>query len=194
MKNQTSDRPQLTDEAIIDLYWERDERAIEETDRKYRNYLLTIAYNIVHDEPDCEECLNDTYLGTWNRIPPIRPGIFSVFISKIMRNIAVGRYRKNTASKRIPSELVVSLGELDECIERAPEDELVLAELARLLNEFLKSLPKREEFAFVCRYYYSDKIGDIARMLGLSENTVLRDLAKTRAALKEKLNGEGYRV
>ena len=90
----------MPDGEIIELYWKREEAAISETDKKYGKYLYRIAYNIVHDELDCEECLNDTYLGTWNRIPPARPNVFQIFLSKIMRNIAVDRFRKNTAKKR----------------------------------------------------------------------------------------------
>ena len=87
----------LPDEAIIELYWQRNEQAIAEPARKYGKYLFTIAYNIVHDRLDCEECVNDTYLGTWNRIPPQRPNVFQVFLSRIMRNIAIDKFRKNTA-------------------------------------------------------------------------------------------------
>ena len=194
MKELKKGAESLPDEAIVELYWKRDERAIEETDRKYRGYLYTIAYNIIHDEPDCEECLNDTYFGTWERIPPIRPHVLSAFLAKIMRNVAVSRYRRNTATKRVPSELLTSLEELDECVGRTPDDELALAELARVLSDFLRSLPRRDEFVFVCRYYYSDRIGEIARMLGLSENTVLRDLARIRGALRRRLEEEGYEI
>ena len=105
----------LSDEQIIDLYFAREERAIKETDHKYGKYLFTIAYNIVQDTLDCEECLNDTYLNTWNRIPPTRPSIFHAFLSKIMRNIAVDRYRHNKAQKRAPSEMLLTLEELDSC-------------------------------------------------------------------------------
>ena len=83
----------LSDEEIIDMYWERDENAIPETDKKYGNYLFTIANNIVKDRLDCEECVNDTYLGTWNKIPPERPNIFRVFLAKIVRYIAISRFR-----------------------------------------------------------------------------------------------------
>ena len=101
-ENSTKSERYLPDPEIIELYWARDERAIDETDKKYRQYLHRIAYNIVHDDLDCEECLNDTYLGTWNRIPPTRPNAFQLFLSKIMRNIAIDRYRKNSAKKNIP--------------------------------------------------------------------------------------------
>jgi len=184
----------LTDEEIIALYWNRQEKAIEATDHKYGKYLYMIAYNIIRDELDCEECLNDTYLGTWNSIPPKRPTAFQVFLSKIMRNTALGRFRKANASKRIPPEIIVSLDELDECANFEPgEDEkYFINELGKILNSYLRTLTDRQTFIFVCRYYYSDSVVNIAKMLELSENTILRDLSKIRKGLKERLEKEGY--
>ena len=184
----------LSDEKIIEMYWDRDERAISETDRKYGKYLYAIAYNIVHDHPDCEECLNDTYLGTWNKIPPARPTAFQSFLSKIMRNIAIDRFRKNTAQKRVPSEMTVSLGELDECMayQSDMEEDRMVRELAVMLNDFLAGLPKRRQFVFVCRYYYADSVAKIAEMLGLSEKTIRRDISQMKADLKAFLEKGGY--
>ena len=184
----------LADEEIIDLYWARQERAIRETDKKYGKYLYTIAYNIVHDNLDCEECLNDTYLGTWNRIPPQRPSAFKIFISKIMRNIAVDKYRKNKASKNIPSELVVSLNEFDECVVGVPsvEGEYARQQISRILSDFLRQCEDKDEFMFICRYYYADKLSTIADMLGVSEKTVYRALLRMREELGEKLKKEGF--
>lgn len=184
----------LSDEEIIELYWNREERAISETDTKYGRYLFTIAYNIVHDRLDCEECLNDTYLGTWNSIPPHRPNIFQIFLARIARNIAVDRYREKTASKRIPSEMTVSLDELNECLSYDPsvEEDTLVKGISSVLNEFLKTLPEREKFTFVCRYYYADSVENIAKMLQVTERTVFRDLAKTRARLKELLEKAGF--
>ena len=195
MNQERNDRiTYLPDEKIIDLYWNREERAISETDKKYGRYLYTIAYNIVHDKLDCEECLNDTYLGTWNRIPPQRPNVFQVFLSKIMRNIAVDRYRKNKAAKNIPSELVVSLSELDNCMDTAPsvEEEYAIREMTKILNDFLRESDENDEFMFVCRYYYADYLKDIASMLGVSEKTVYRALLRMRSDLRERLEKEGY--
>lgn len=182
----------MSDEDIVALYFARNEKAISETDLKYGRYLFTIAYNIVHDRLDCEECLNDTYLGTWNAIPPHRPPVFQVFLSKIMRNTAVDKFRKTRASKRIPSELVVSLDELNGCMPSdISEEERVVAEIGGALNSFLKGLNDREQFIFVCRYYYADKIGVIARMLQISEKTVGRELVRLRELLREHLKKEG---
>ena len=184
----------LTDEEIIELYWNRNEEAITATDDKYGKYLYAIAYNIIHDNMDCEECLNDTYLGTWNRIPPSRPKFFQVFLSKIMRNIAVDRFRRKTADKRIPSEMASSLEELDGCLPDGEEveDEIMRREVINTMNAYLHELDKREVLIFICRYYYSDSIDSIASMLKVSRNTVFRDLAKIREGLKERLIAEGY--
>lgn len=189
--DQERERP---DEDIVDLYWQRDETAIRETDRKYGRYLFTISYNVLHDRMDCEECVNDTYLGAWNSIPPTRPQFLQVFLSKIIRNISVNRYKKNTAGKRIPSELTVSLDELHEGInyDGFSDDEFATHELGRILNQYIVTLTDRQEFIFVCRYYYSDRIADIATMLQVSENTVNRELASIRQGLRERLEKEGY--
>ncbi len=184
----------MTDEAIIQLYWDRNERAIRETDRKYSRYLFTNAYNILHDRLDCEECLNDTYLGTWNSIPPARPSLFQEFLSKIMRNTAVVRYKKNTADKRIPAEMTVSLHELEDTLPGpvSLEESRTIGELSLVLSNFLRKLPELSAFIFVCRYYCSDRIADIAAMLGISESTVFRKLSDIRKELRECLEKEGY--
>ena len=184
----------LPDEEIVALYFEREERAITDTDAKYGSYLYTIAMNILRDHPDAEECMNDTYLGTWNAIPPTRPQILRVFLSKITRNIAIGQIRKREAGKRPPSELFVSLEELDECVcvEAGADEAYLIRRRGEVLNRYLRSRPERKLFVFVCRYYYADPIKRIAGMLGLSENTVLRDRAGLRKGLKECLIKEGY--
>ena len=186
----------LSDEKIVSLYWQRQESAIDATDAKYGKYLYTIAYNILNDKMDSEECLNDTYLGTWNAIPPAKPTILQVFLSKIMRNTALGRLRKASAAKRIPSELSISLEELDECIRWEPgEDEkYYVNRLSELFNKYLDTLSDRQLFIFICRYYYSDSVVKIADMLKLSKNTVFRDLAEIRKGLREFLEKEGYNI
>ena len=196
MKETTREKSRtvLPDKEILDLYFARNERAIKETDFKYRKYLFTIAYNIVHDNLDCEECLNDTYLDTWNQIPPTRPSVFQAFLSKIMRNIAVDRYRRNTADKRIPSEMLLSLEELDNCTpaEMSIDEEMAIAELSRILNDYLKGLSDREQMLFVCRYYYADKIATLAKMLQAGERTVYRELSELREGLRVHLEKEGF--
>ena len=195
MKIDKSTKICLPDAKIIDLYWNRDEQAIEETDRKYRKYLFSVAYNIVHDDLDCEECLNDTYLSTWNSIPPQKPNVFHSFLAKITRNAAIDKYRENSAGKRVPSELIISLDEIGESIEFAtdPKEEEI-DEISNILNDYVEGLSEREEFEFVCRYYYSDKISSIANLLGISESQVYRDLANIRNNLRECLEKEGHKL
>ena len=184
----------LPDEEIVELYWNREERAIEVTDKKYGKYVYTIAYNIVKNSLDCEECVNDTYLGVWNRIPPSRPTLFQVFLAKIARNIAVDRWRKNTSEKRISSEMTVSLDEISQCMfqDLSIEEQVMICEITRILNDYLKSLDDRDAFLFISRYYYADSIKRIAEMLKLSERTVYRDLERIRGELACRLEEGGY--
>lgn len=195
MKDDQSTRAMahLPDEEIVELYWNRNEKAITATDDKYRQFLFTIAYNIVHDNLDCEECLNDTYLGTWNRIPPTRPNIFQAFLARIMRNIAVNRFKHNTAAKRVPSELTVSLEELTNYMrsDLTLEDEIAIGQLSDALNAYLRDLPDHERLVFMCRYYYADKVIEIADMMGISRNTVTKHLTDIREGLKNHLIKEG---
>ncbi len=198
MSNQQKDikRSTLSDEEIVSLYWERQEKAIDATNVKYGKYLYTIAYNILNDKMDSEECLNDTYLGTWNAIPPAKPSLLQAFLSKIMRNTALGRIRRSVASKRIPSEMSISLEELDECIgwEPGEDEKYYVNRLSELFNRYLDTLTDRQLFIFICRYYYSDSVVRIADMLKLSKNTIFRDLAEIRKELREFLVKEGYEV
>lgn len=184
----------LSDEKIVELYFARDEVALDATDKKYGKYLYTVAYNIIHNNLDCEECLNDTYLSTWNTIPPKKPTALQVFLTKITRNIAVDKYRKASASKRVPAELVMSLEELDECVHDSPsaEEAYMISELVKILNETLRQMDEREQYAFICRYYYFDRTIEIAKTLGVSKSTILRALEKAREKLKERLEKEGY--
>ncbi len=189
-------RERLPDEKIIEMYFERDEGAISETDAKYGSYLKVIGYNILSDIWDSEECLNDTYCSTWNRIPPEKPSIFQAFLSKIMRDVSISRYRRKNAARRVPSELVYSLDELGDAIvfNASTEEDAAISVIAEVINEFLGELTKRERFVFICRYYYCDKPKYIAEMLGVSEKTVYRDLLTLRTALRGKFREESIEV
>ncbi len=187
------DMKNLSDDTIIDLYWDRNERAIEETDKKYGKYLYVISYNILRDRLDSEESLNDTYLATWNRIPPTRPNVFQRFLSKITRDISIDKYRKTHAQRRIPTELMISLDELEECIDGTitHEESEAVTLITQVLNAYLHTLSKRERFIFVCRYYYADSVSWIAKMTELSDKTVYRELSRMREELRETLRREG---
>ena len=155
----------MSDQKIIELFWSRDERAISFTDAKYRAYLFTIAHNIIYDAYDCDECLSDTYLRAWNKIPPARPNVFSSFLARITRGLALDKFRKNTAEKR-NSYYDVALDELEDCLASSStvESELDADGLARLFDDFLDGLDKTNRVMFVRRYWFSDSISDIAAM------------------------------
>ena len=196
LQNKQTVRIPMDDDKIVELYWERDEKAIEETDFKYKKYLFSIAYNVVHDRFDCEECLNDTYLGAWNAMPPSRPNVLKAFLTTITRRIAIKRYHSNMRQNVIPSEMTVSLSELEDFVAG---DEDVGAEfdaerLGHIISDFVRSLSERRQFIFMSRYYVADPIDTIASDLSLSRSMVNKELAAIRSALKEKLESEGYSI
>jgi len=180
----------VSDDAIVALYWSRDEKAIEETDFKYRHYLFAVACNILHGQPDCEECLNDAYLAVWNAIPPAKPDVLKAFLTTIVRRIAINRYYSNLRH----SEMTVSLGELESILPHGDrvEQQLDARELGMVLSSFVRSLPERQRFIFMNRYYIAEPVDAIARAVGLSRSMVNKELAAIRTALKEKLESEGY--
>ena len=186
----------LSDEKIIELYWERDEKAIDETDRKYKKYLFSIAYNVLREKLDCEECLNDTYLGAWNAIPPSRPNVLKAFLTTIARRVAIKRYHRNLKKSVVPSEMTVSLTELEDFI-MGDEDigsDFDADRLGNVLSDFVRSLPERRRFIFMSRYYLAEPIETIASELSLSRSMINKELAAIRTALKEKLESEGYSI
>ena len=196
LQKQTSPRTPLPDEVIVTLYWNRDETAIEETDFKYKNYLFSVLRNLLADPMDCEECLNDTYLGTWNAIPPTKPAVLKAFLTTVARRAAIKRYHKARKKAAIPSELTVSLSELEDFLSDGGEAEsdLDAAALGKVISEFLYSLDKRKRYIFMSRYYVAVSIEKIARELKVSRSTVNKELAAIRKSLKVKLESEGYRL
>ena len=196
MEFQTKTAAAMNDEAIIELYWRRDEQAIKETDIKYKKFLLSIAYNIVHDPCDSEECLNDTYIGAWNSIPPAKPTLLQAFLATIMRRTAIDCYKTRKRQKRMASELTVSLSEVEDFI--AHDDDLYAQtdakELGRVISDFVRSLSDRRMYIFMSRYYFARPIGEIAKLLDCSESTVNKEISAIKRALKEKLEKEGYSV
>ena len=184
----------MEDLKIIELLFERKESAIAETERKYGRYLLKIAYNILFDTEDSEECVNDTYMKAWNTIPPQNPKILRTFLGKITRRLAIDVFRKKHAEKRGNSEFALSLSELDECIpdKFSAEKEFEYNQLTESINRFLASLSKENRDIFVCRYFYSDSIKEIASFFGTSEAKIKSSLFRSRKILKEHLLKEGF--
>lgn len=182
----------MEDHEIVELYWSRDERAIGETASKYGSYCGSIAMNILSSAEDTEECLNDTWLRTWNSIPPTRPSVLRVFVGKIARNLALDRYKARNAEKRAGGEFAMSLDELDECV--GAEDSLESERIGESISRFLRTQSREARSVFVCRYFYCDSVSDIARRFGLSESKVKSMLFRTRSKLKIHLEGEGITV
>ena len=195
MELQPKDTVTLSDDQIVALYWQRDEQAIKQTDIKYRKFLLSVAYNIVHDTCDSEECLNDTYIGAWNSIPPARPTLLQAFLATIIRRTAIDCYKARKRQKRLASELTVSLSEVEDFI--AADDmhfETDVKELGRVISDFVRSLSDRRMYIFMSRYYFARPIKEIAKLLDCSESTVNKEIAVIKRELKEKLEKEGYSV
>ena len=184
----------MEDQAIIDLYFARDELAIRETDRKYGSYCYSIANRILCSREDCEETVSDTYFHTWNAIPPQRPDVFKLFLAKITRNLAFSRWRKLTAAKRGGGETELVLEELAGCVpgKEKVDDRLNAKELAKAIREFLDTLPDREQDVFLRRYFYVEDPETIARRHKLRRGNVNLILCRTREKLKTYLTQEGY--
>lgn len=186
----------MEDSKIVDLFWERCETAIEETQKKYRRYCYSIAFDILGSNEDAEECVNDTYIRAWESIPPNRPERLSVFLGKTVRHLAFDRYRKKFAKKRGGKTTALVLDELHECIPSLAyptdiADDIVLRDA---LKYFLRSLPQESMKLFMRRYWYTGSIADIAKEYGISESNVKIRLHRIRSDLKKYLEKEGIIV
>ena len=186
----------MEDTEIIDLYWKRDERAIEETDRKYGKYCHTVAYNVLNDYEDSQECVSDTWLRAWNSMPPQRPSVLRAFLAKITRNLAYDRYRARSASKRGGGQTEAVLEELAEVVDLSgawdPEDLYAAKELREAINQFVRNLPEREGDVFIRRYFFAEEISDIAKRYQLTQNNVTVILSRTRNKLRKYLKEGGF--
>ena len=181
----------MEDIKIIELFRERDERAIAELKQKYGKLCLYVAGNILSVHEDTEECVNSAYFDVWNKIPPESPNDLKTYLCRIVKNKAIDRLKYNSAAKRSP-ELTVSLDELSECIPAPAEDRLSASELAELISRFLHSQDEKHRKVFVRRYWYGDPLSRIAELYGMNEKTVATYLFRTRNKLKEFLRKEGY--
>ena len=179
-----------SDNRIIELYFSRDERAITETDRRYGGFCLRLSLGILDDRRDAEDCVNDTYLKTWNSIPPNRPHSLRAYLGRIVRNISLNRYKANRAECR-NRELEMSLEELGDCIPMRDEEASLLPSL---LNQFLESLTQEERILFCSRYWHGEAVKDIAKLHGLTPKAVTMRLSRTREKLKTFLNERGYKL
>jgi RNA polymerase sigma-70 factor (ECF subfamily) len=186
----------LSDEGIVEMYWRRDEEAIKATDEKYGKYLNSIAYNVLHDSIDCDQCLSDTYLSAWNAIPPERPRSLGAFLTVIIRRKAINLYHRRRRKGSVPSEMTVSLSELEFLLadEGDLAEELEYKRLGEVIGSFVRSLPSRRRYIFMSRYYLAEPIDKIAQDLMVSRSTVNKELAFIRAILRARLESEGYTI
>ena len=185
----------MEDGKITALFFERSEEAVAALSDKYGAVLAKVAYNVLGDRRDAEECVNDAYLAVWNTVPPERPDPLSSYICRIVRNLALKRYRDNTAKKR-NGAFDATLDEIVECFPSGTSvyEEAEAKETARIIDRFLGSLDAKSRVMFVRRYWRADGIDEIAKAFHTSRHNVSVRLSRTRKALKEYLSEEGVSV
>lgn len=182
----------LDDRKIIELFFERSEQAIIELSNKYGSVCSKVAFNILNNEQDTEECVNDAYLGAWNTIPPQNPNPLLSYVCRIVRNLSIKKYHTNTAAKR-NSIYDVALDELENCFSSSVlvEDEFNAIETARIIDHFLETLDQKNRIMFVRRYWHSDSIDDIAKLFHTNNHNISVRLSRIREKLKKHLIKEG---
>lgn len=184
----------MEDRQIVELYWARDQQAIEETAAKYGNYCHAIASRILGNAEDAEECVNDTYRGAWDSIPPHRPAVLQTYLAKLTRRISMKVWRSRDTQKRGGGELALSLEELGRCIPdgKSIDEGLCCRELVDTINRFLREQPEQERRVFILRYFHTCSIAEIGKRFGFSKSKVESMLHRTRKKLKKRLEKEGY--
>ncbi len=186
----------MEDLQIVQLFLDRSEKAIEALSEKFGKYLNAIAFNVLSDKEDAEECVNDAYLRVWNSIPPQRPGCLKAFAGKITRNLALDLLDKKNALKRGGSRINIALDELSEVVGNSsdPLENLQMQELTKCLNDFLEALPSDKRILFMKRYWYLMSVRDIAKEMDMTEANVKTSLFRVRKQLKEELTKEGINI
>lgn len=184
----------MEDNRIVELLWGRSEQAIESLSKKYGRLVQQIAANILVNEEDAAECVNDTWLGVWNAIPPARPEKLMPYVCRIARNVSLKRHRDNTARKR-DRRGDLPLCELEECLPARTVEEMWSArELGRTIDRFLDTLEVENRVIFVRRYWFSDPVSEIAVRMRMSTNQISVRLSRVRKKLKVYLAKEGIEV
>ena len=184
-----------TDQAILDLYFERSEEAIQATMDKYGALLRSLSWNILGDHEDVEECVSDSYLAAWNAIPPQRPQYFKAYLCRIARNFALDKVRARKRDKRGGGQIPLILDEMEELL--ASDSDIVQTlegqELSGLISDYLRKQPDRRRIIFLQRYYYAASLKEIAEAHKTTEGAVKVLLHRMRRELKEELEIQGYR-
>lgn len=186
----------MDDKQIVDLYWERSEIAISKTAEKYGRYCHYIAFNVLRNDEDSEECVNDTYLSAWNSMPPHRPSVLKTFLGKLTRNHSLNRYKQLTAEKRGKGQISLVIDELHECLPTTENTESIIDDmvLVDVFNRFLASLPMEQRKIFMRRYWYISSVKEISADYGMSESKVKMSLLRSRNELKHLLEKEGIKI
>lgn len=187
----------IEDEKIVELFWQRSEKALSKTRRKYARYCYAIAFRILHSGEDAEECVNDTLLRVWNAIPPARPNMLRIFLGKITRNLSLNYLDKMNAQKRGGGEAELLLSELGECIpsgDGSPENLIDEQYTLDVINRFLQETSASKRKVFVRRYWYGSSIKEIGEDFGFSESKISTILFRMRRNLKNTLEKEGVSI
>ncbi len=182
----------MDDKQIIDLYFARDEKAIEETDAKYGAFCHRIAMSILGIHEDAEECVNDTYLALWKQIPPTVPQVFKVYLGRVARNMSISRYRAMRAKKRY-SSMEIMLSELNDCVPSSNnvEQTIEVMQLSDYISEWLDSLPEEDCALFVRRYWFGDEVQELAKKCGITAAKMAQRMLRLRKSLKAALEQKG---
>ena len=183
----------MDDHLIVQMFRDRDEDALAAAKEKYEKYLTYIANNVLHDRGESEECVSDALLAAWESIPPQNPDNLKTYLGKLTREIAISRWRRNTSGKRIRSDLVRSLDEIEEIVSSGdPDSEFEEAELSREISRFLFSVNEDKRNVFIRRYWFYDPVKSICKRYGFGKSKVLMMLKRTREDLARYLKERGY--
>jgi len=181
----------MEDREIIRLLWERIETAVSALADKYGRLVFQLSRNIVGNDEDASECVNDTWLGVWESVPPHKPQVLRAYVCRIGRNVSLKRYRDNTVAKR-NTAYDIALDELENCLAGASVEEVWSArELGRAIDRFLDTLDRENRIIFVRRYWFADSVRDLAVLMGMSENNISVRLSRVRSRLRDYLKKEG---
>lgn len=184
----------MDDAQIVEMFFARDEHAIIETDKKYGKLCFRVADNLLRNKEDAEECVNDTYLVAWNKIPPTRPNNFTAFICKITRNLSLKKLESANAKKR-SSDAVISLSEIESLVpDNSFATDMTDEEVGKLISVFLRGEKELNRNVFLRKYWFFDSVSQIAEMYSMSENNVKSMLFRTRNRLREFLKKEGFEL
>lgn len=185
----------MEDVAIIELYWARNEDALTQTDRKYGPMCRSLAFNILSDQQDSEECVNDTWHRAWNTMPPQRPSSLRAYLGRIVRNLSISRLRERTAQKR-GGGVKVMFSELEDCLPSTTriDQDMDAKELAHAISRWLRTLDADDRVLFVRRYWYGEPLHTLAAQWGFESNRMAKRMLKLRRSLKQSLEQEGFDV